>query len=239
MPSKFDELPLDVIKYEILPFVADDYFARMSINGMLEPVERTSTPLRKNAVAELDMSLTVLNYKKRKLDVDIRGATPTPSKIAEKLMEIFDFSIDNPLLLKYDIKYRNVMIKKAGAYADPNFVDYGYVSEDEKVKLVLKANQALEALDKNPYICECRPSFRNEKWSPIDGANSHVIIDNTELLEKIRRSTPHWRNIGIKRDRPSPLSRSRRCYEADEYQNRDDYVYGYFDSNDAWISIHE
>ena len=76
------------------------------------------------------------------------------------------------------------------------------------------------------------------KWGNIDGVKPR-IIDNSELLEKIRRSTPHWRNIGIKRDRPSPLSRSRRYYEADEYQNRDDYVYGYFDSNDAWISIHE
>jgi hypothetical protein len=137
------------------------------------------------------------------------------------------------------MNYHDAMKKKAETYASPNINEYELVSEDEKALLMLKATQILEALAKNPYVCEARPSFRNETWSPIDGVKPRIIVDNEELLEKIRRSTPHWRNIGIKRDRPSPLSRSRRYYEADEYQNRDDYVYGYFDSNDAWISIHE
>ena len=228
MPSKFDKLPLDVIKYEILPFISNDYFARMGINSMLQPVERISTPLRKNAVAELDMSFTMLLYKKKGLGKEIYEYTP--SKMAEKLLSIFDFSINNTHFIKYHKNYHDAMKKKAETYANPNFIEYELI--DERAPLILKATQMLEVLAKNPHICCVTPSYLNARWSPIEGATP-CIVDNSELLEKIRLSKPHWREIEIKR------GRTRRHNDVDEEYENYLYVreYGYFDSNDTWIKI--
>ena len=39
----FDNLPLDIIKYEIMPFL--NYYERMAVNISLPPQDRMSTPL--------------------------------------------------------------------------------------------------------------------------------------------------------------------------------------------------
>jgi len=222
MPSKFDELPLDVIKYEILPFVSNDYFARMGINSMLQPAERSSTPLRKNAAAELDMAFSLMSYKKKGLHVE-PTLIETSSERLELLTRIFDFNINDLHFIKYNKNFRDMLTQKAERYANPNINEYVLVSEDEKDRLILKANEALQVLAKNPYLCEADPPLRNETWSPIDGTMCRIIVDNEELLEKIRRSKPHWRVIEFKR------GRSHRYY--DYYRE-----YGYFDSNDEWIT---
>lgn len=162
MPSKFDELPLDVIHYEILPFLSDDYFARIGINSMLLPIERTSTPLRKNAAIELEMSLTL-----HKFSIVLAADSSTPSTRGEQLMAAFNLTINNPLFLKYNRKFRDIITEKGETYADPNFQDYGLVSEDEKAQLVVKSNKILEVLEKNLYVCDVSPSFINDEWSPI------------------------------------------------------------------------
>ena len=223
MPSKFDDLPLDVIKYEILPFVANDYFARMGINSMVQPVERTSTPLRKNAAAELDMAFTLMSYKKKGLNVE-GELLESPAQRLEWLIEIFNFNIKDPHFIKYAKVFRDMITKKAQHYANPDIDEYMLVSEDEKARLTLKATQILEVLAKNPYLYEAYPSIRNETWSPIDGVKPRMIVDNSELLEKIRRSKPHWREIEFKR------GRSHRYY--DYYME-----HGYYDSNDEWVKM--
>jgi len=223
MPSKFDDLPLDVIKYEILPFVANDYFARMGINSMLQPVERTSTPLRKTAAAELDMAFTLMTYKKKGLHVEPELLEGCAQRL-EWLIAIFNFNINDLHFMKYAKEFREVMTKKAQYYANPDINEYSLVSEDEKARLTLKATQILEVLAKNPYLYQARPSVKNEMWSPIDGVKPRMIVDNSELLEKIRRSKPHWREIEFKR------GRSHRYY--DYYRE-----YGYYDSNDEWVKM--
>lgn len=228
MPSKFDELPLEVIKYEILPFVANDYFARMGINSMLQPVERTSTPLRKTAAAELDMSFTLMSYKKKGLNVEGQ-LLETSAQRLERLIAIFNFNIKDPHFIKYYKNFRGVMTTKAEYYANPNINEYEVVSEDEKGHLILKATQILELLAKNPYLCEAHPSVGNDKWSPIDGVKPRMIVDNSELLEKIRRSKPHWREIEVKR------GRSHRHEEDGDYHYYREY--GYYDSNDEWVKM--
>lgn len=223
MPSQFDDLPLDVIKYEILPFVANDYFARMGINSMVQPVERTSTPLRKNAAAELDMAFTLMSYKKKGLNVE-GEVLESPAQRLEWLIEVFNFNIKDPHFIKYAKVFRDMITKKAQHYANPDIDEYSLVSEDEKARLTLKATQILEVLAKNPYLYEAHPSVKNEMWSPIDGVKPRMIVDNSELLEKIRRSKPHWREIEFKR------GRSHRYY--DYYRE-----YGYYDSNDEWVKM--
>ena len=233
----FDLLPLDIIKYEILPFAANDYFARMGINSMLQPAERVSTPLRKNAAAEFEMSITVLNYRKNINDEYALSA----SERAKSLMNIFDFLNKNPTLLKYDINYRNATIKKVEEYSDPNFSQYRWISEDEKMEVVSKANKLAETLSENKYVCEVRKSVSNEAWSPIDGLKTR-IINNFALLEKIERelrAVPRWRLVEHERNSKS-YGRQRRHEDLpDEYYTYEKWEYGYFDMNDQWVFIHD
>lgn len=54
----FDCLPLEVIKSKIIPFIADDYFARIGINSVLPPVDRTGTKLRPDVISVFDGTCT-------------------------------------------------------------------------------------------------------------------------------------------------------------------------------------
>ena len=231
MATMFDLLPLDVIKFEILPFVANDYFARMGINGILQPEERVSTPLRKNAVAELEMSIALYGYKKDNLNQQ----EFTASERGKKLMAIFDFLNKNPTFLKYDKNYRNATIKKVEEYSDPNFPQYAVLNEDEVAQLVSKAKQVVETLAKNPYVCEIVCGTLEPIWSPIAGAKPRVIVNNSALLEAAERersSKPHWRLVTKTR-----FIRSSRNYDH-EYEEDEDWEYGYFDKNE-WVKLYE
>jgi hypothetical protein len=238
MPSKFDKLPLDVIKYEILPFVKNDYFARMGINSMLQPVERTSTPLRKNAAAELDMALTMMNYKKKGLYAE-GGLLKTSAQRLGRLIAIFNFNIYDLHFIKYNKNFRGVITEKAEHYANPNINEYEFVSEDEKANLILNAAQMLEVLSKNPYVCEAYTSVINDKWTPIDGVKPRIIVDNKELLEKIRRSKPHWRIVEEKRKRWRPRRNiSDSDYSDEEYDDEHGKMeYGYFLKDNTWVAL--
>ena len=235
MATMFDALPLDTIKYEILPLIADDYFARISINSMLKPEERTSTPLRKNAVAELEMSIAIRLYKKNELNEEEYDVSA--SKRAKKLMAIFDFIIRNPTFLKYDINYRNAMIKKVQEYSDPNFPQYSLVSKDEKAQLLSKANQLITVLAKTPYLREVRAGPYDLVWTPIDGAKPRKVVNNAALLEaaeKVRKSKAHWRPVLYRRYTRGHWRESDYEYEEDEMME-----YGYFDTNDKWVCLQQ
>jgi len=169
----FDFLPLDVIKYKITPFVVNDYFARMGINSMLAPVERMSTPLRKNATTELHITIILDRYNKMLSNTKILSNMDTHSKRGRQLMAAFNCVINNPLLLKYHIKFRSVITKKAEEHSDPNFSDYELISEDEKNQLVLNAKNVLEVLKNNAYVSEISSSVKNKMWSPIDSGNKN------------------------------------------------------------------
>ena len=239
MPSKFDKLPLDVIKYEILPFVENDYFARMGINSMLQTAERISTPLRKNAVAELDMAFTIMTYKKKKGLYAKGELLKTSAQRLERLIAIFDFNINDVNFLKYDKNFRRAIKAKAEHYANPNINEYELVSEDEKANLILKATQILEVLAKNPYLYEAYSSVINDKWTPIDGAKSRIIVDNAALLEEKRRSTPYWRIVEEKRKRWRPRRNIRdNDYSDEEYDDEHGKMeYGYFLKDNTWVAL--
>ena len=229
MATMFDWLPLDVIKYEILPFVADEYFARMGINSILHPLDRISTPLRNNAIAELQMSIATRQYKNTNLNGN--EYTTSASERAKMLISIFDFNTRNSTFLKYDIKYRNALILKVQQYSDPNFPQYHSVSQDEKTQLVSKAMQFTTTLANTPYLHEVKGVEFELNWSPIDGAKPRSVIDNTALLEaaeRKRRSQPHWRNI---------VEYHRHTYAYHDYADREYREYGYFDTNNKWVTL--
>jgi hypothetical protein len=103
-------------------------------------------------------------------------------------------------------------------------------------------------LEKKPYLYPVNAPQGNEKWSAVDGAGVCHITDNTHLLaiaaakerakaaeaEKLRRSKPHMRLVY----RPRLVYRSYR-YDDDDYDEDEEWEYGYYDTNNEWIYLRD
>jgi hypothetical protein len=238
MINLFDSLPLDIIKYEIIRYIADDYFARIGINFLLPYIDRQSTPLRRGASLELGMSLCVV-----KLNQLVANATNAkdPLRKAEYITETFNYLLKNPLILQHNMSFRNTAIAKAATFADHDCNQLEVLSEVTKADLVTNSCQLLALAACTPFLYHCTSALSNDsKWSPIEGAGRHMVVDNERALiaaakekrirfmasEKERKSKPHWNYF---------IRRSYRYYDDDD----GDWEYGYFDANEKWVYLEE
>jgi hypothetical protein len=239
MVNLFDRLPMDVIKYEIIPYIANDYFARVGINSLLPPVDRQSTPLRRGAALELGMSLSVV-----KLNRLVAKATNTegpPSK-AELIGETFAYLLTNPLILQHNLTFRNTALAKAATFADPDCSQYYLLPEATKANLIDKSCELIVLAACKPYLYHCNSALsKDSRWSPVEGGGRHIVVDNERALilaakeeyakriaaEKIRRSKPHWEYF----------SRGRYRYDDDDVDG--DWEFGYFDNNEQWVYLEQ
>lgn len=242
MVNLFDSLPLDVIKYEIIPYIADDYFARIGINSLLPPVDRQRAPLRCGASLELGMSLCVV-----KLNRLVANATNAadPLNKAEYITETFNYLLKNLLILQHNMTFRNTAIAKAATFADPDCNQLEVLPEVPKANLIDKSCQLLALAACTPFLYHCTSALsKDSKWSPIEGAGRHVVVDNERALiaaakeerakfraaEKERRSKPHWHFFSTRRGR-----------YRDDYDDDDDgdWGFGYFDAEERWVYLEE
>ena len=229
MINLFDKLPLDVIKYEIIPYIANDYFGRMGINFLLPPIDRQSNPLRHGAVTELGISLSVVRLSR--LIINATNAQDQQNR-AEEISETFKYLIINPLLLQHNMSFRNTALAKALTFADPDCNQYTVLPEANKANLVTKSCQLLAFAATKPYLYHSGCAItKDSKWSPVEGAGSHVVVNNEKALiaaEKVRKSKPHWHYF------------SRGMYRYDYEDDQDgDWEYGYFDVNEKWVSVEQ
>lgn len=246
---------MDVIRFVILPYVANDYFARVAINSMVAWDEKIASPLKKNAAIQLEISLITPKLKRLlegcEFDPYLHIMAKDEEKKARaeqkalKICEIFDINIKNPILLKHNLNYRQTVERKAREFADPDCSQYSIVCDETKVLVLAKAIQLLEAVVSNPFRF-AESGSGQENWSPIDGAPARVIVDNSALLavarareraaaeaaEKERRSKPHWRSICYYR-------RGRYSGDSDDDSYGDEeWQYGYYeDGNYPWICL--
>ena len=237
MSTLFDFLPLDVINYVIKPFIENDYFARIALNGLLPPIDKQPTPLRKDAAKQLAFSLNTVKLKKL---VGKATMAESPLAKAEAIVVLFDYLINNRLIMQHNINFRGTIIRQASTFADINCVQYNVLEESVKMCLVEKAHELLDVIGRTPFLYTLNSSLGNEKWSAVDGAGGCLVVDNSSWLalaaakarakeaeeEKVRRSKPHWRVV----------NRRRRYYSRYWDDDEEDWEYGYFD-NDRWVFL--
>jgi len=240
MSTLFDFLPLDVINYEIKPYIENDYFARLALNALLPPIDRRGTPLRQDTARQLYLSLRIAPLKKLTHDASLAEG---PVRKAEAIATLFDFLINNPLILQHNLSFRNTALRQATTFADPNCSQYISVQMTAVTPLICKAGLLLEIMEKTPFLYQLNTFQSNAKWTAVDGAGLRVVVDNSYLLavalakekalaleaEKLRRSKPHWRVVNRRRGYYS------RYYDDDE----EDWEYGYFDKAHKWVCLEE
>ena len=241
MSTLFDFLPLDVINYEIKPYIVNDYFARLALNALLPPIDRRGTPLRQDTARQLHLSLHIAPLKKLTHDASL---VEGPVRKAECIVAVFDFLINNPLILQHNLSFRNTALRQAKTFADSNCPQYTVLEDAAKTPLICKAGLLLERMEKTPFLYQLNTFQSNEKWSAVDGAGVCHVADNVRLLaiaaakeiaaaaeaEKLRRSKPHMRVVY-----------RTRCYryDDDDYDEDEDWEYGYYDEANNWVCLEE
>ena len=236
----FDYLPLDVINFVIRPFIANDYWARVSLNSLLPPAERQGTRFKVDTLKQVELFLAM---NKLRVLVDKATDATDPNVKAEKIVEFFDFLIKHPLFLQHSLSLRNTVFNQASTFGDITCPQYNSVNTSTMVVLVNKASEMLSVLKGKPFLYHIT-SLNNTTWCPIDGVGKRVCVDNELALiaaaaaEKLRLSTPHWRNV-----RPEIRYYRHRIgyddYEHDYYEdeNEGEWEYGYFDASNKWVFI--
>ena len=245
MSTLFDFLPLDVINYVIKPFIENDYFSRVALNGVLPPRDKRATLRREDAAKQLALCLNTVKLKKL-----VNNATwaEGPQAKAEAISVLFEYLIHNPLILQHNMNFRETAFRQATTFADINCVQYSTLEEKQKVCLVLQASLLLEVMGRTPYLYPLNPSLGNEKWSAVDGAGDCIVVDNSRWLaiaaakakakaaedEKVRRSKPHWRVVY--RNRRYCRKNSYDSYDYD-YDEEEESEYGYYDKDNKWVLL--
>lgn len=146
----FDELPTDMIYYEIFPYL--DYNSRVTANLLLPRQDRLRTPLQKDLVVALEMRLggatmTSLIRKQQ------RATNPiSRNRLTLKIWRTVTLF---PSLYQHNSKFREVVAAKAAEFSDPSMVEYAHVSNYTRRELKKLCTNFLLSLEtSHPYICE-------------------------------------------------------------------------------------
>ena len=159
----FDELPTDMIYYEIFPYL--DYDSRVTANLLLPQEDRLRTPLRKDAALEFQIRfgstiITSLVLKQAKATNNI-GRNRLTLKIWRTLPQF-------PELFQYSTKFRAVVAAKALEFTDPALEGVSHISPYTRKELKKLCEAFLLSIETSyPYKREVAASSQRENWSAV------------------------------------------------------------------------
>jgi hypothetical protein len=159
----FDELPTDMIYYEIFPYL--DYNSRVTANTLLPPQDRLRTPLRKGAVLEFSVTFSccilISNIKKQ---VFARNKI-TRNRFTLKIWRIM---LLLPDLVQHSAKLRATFINKALEFSSQDSECFQYISRYMcKTLRVLSQKFLLYTETSYPFLHEVIESSRIQNWSAL------------------------------------------------------------------------
>lgn len=164
-------LPLDVIRTHILPRL--DWSSRVTANTLLDPKERLSFPLKKDAGISLMIAKEHDIIKKLLLAVN-------PFNSAQKnhghIMTLMKAMKNMTYLLKHSLHFRNMFISKCLGFADLQSAEYAAsnISEEDKMALGSLCHENLARLETLPYEREVASSCQ-ESWTAVGAGPPHIV----------------------------------------------------------------
>ena len=157
----FDQLPTDMIYYEIFPYLY--YNSRVTANLLLPHKDRLSIPLRKDAVLELSMKmasdhLTSLIFKQR----DARSNL-TRNRLSLKIWRTLPLY---PELVQYNSRFRAIVIEKSKEFSDPDLENVLRISSYTRKQLKKLCEGFIISLETTfPFVRDV--SMVSEGWSAV------------------------------------------------------------------------
>ena len=156
----FDQLPTDVIYYEIFPFL--DYDSRVTANLLLPKKDRLGVPLRKLAVKEFSMLLGGTILKRM---ITKQPLTRNPIARNRLTLKIWRTLPNFPELFQHNTKFREMTILKIAEFTNPSLIDSTVSRHTINTLQVLCKNLLLMLDTSCPYLHEIR--IPSENWSAV------------------------------------------------------------------------
>ena len=159
----FDELPTDMIYYEIFPYL--DYNSRVTANLLLPLKDRLRTPLRKDAALEFTIRLystQMISLCNKQRHAQNRIARNRLSLKIWRTIPLF------PELFQYNARFREIVVIKAADFSDPSLAEREDISVYTRKALKKLCEDFLLSLEtSHPYKREVTPSYPREDWSAV------------------------------------------------------------------------
>lgn len=157
----FDELPTDMIYYEIFPYL--DYDSRVTANLLLPIKDRMSVSLNKEAVLQFSLRFAAAIIKGL-MDKQWRTTNRIArSRINLKIWRTFG---KLPQLLQYHAEFRRVTIDKIREFTDPATYEEGLVSSYTQKTMMKLCDDLLERMETSlPFLRQLEPI--SEEWTPL------------------------------------------------------------------------
>ena len=178
MQYLFDNLPLDMIQYEIFPYL--DYDSRVLANSMLPPVDRIRVPLKKDAALQF-----ALTYSSMKICSNLKKLdTAKGTGLRRLILKIYREIPKHFHILEYSEKARAEILKKSAEFSDPNGDEYESSTHHMKRELPKLCKVIIEMGVKRPFIRNVETSVR-PGWSAVKGAGPIRVADNDALVRAL------------------------------------------------------
>ena len=166
-----DNLPLDVIQYEIYPYL--DYNSKVTMNSMLPPQDRIRTPLKK------DHALSIfIHFLAARLSSFITKYIYSANKITRMRSR---FKMYRNLHLMYPLfqhcrKMRDATIEKMIEMGDLEYEGYDRCSKYVRVNLSKLIRDELDKIhDSVPYLYEYKIMRCKDHWSAVDAGSAEIV----------------------------------------------------------------
>ena len=185
-----DNLPLDMIQFEIFPYL--DYDSRVTANSMLPPLDRVKIPLKKDAALQFALtysSVKIGSYLKR-LD------TVTGTARRRLILKIYREIPKHFHILEYSERARKEILKKSAEFSDTTSEDYRNATAHMKKELPKLCSVILHMATKRPFIRDVETSGR-DGWTAISSAGPLRITDNEALVRALIRKEGRWTRLKI------------------------------------------
>jgi hypothetical protein len=159
----FDQLPTDMIYYEIFPYL--DYDSRVTANLLLPRKDRLRTPLRKDAVLEFHHMLGLAA-----ITPIIKKQAAATSKITRnrQTLKLWRTLPLFPQLYQYGARFRAVAAAKATEFSDPSTYEFSGVSDYTRKEVIKLCQAFLLSLETSyPYVRELDFTFPGGNWSAV------------------------------------------------------------------------
>ena len=159
----FDELPTDIIYYEIFPYL--DYNSRVTANLLLPRKDHLQVPLRKGAALEFN-----IRYGSTLMTKLIKKQGSTANNIARNrlTLKIWRTLPLFPELVQYSSKFRACVTAKCADFTDPALEDLERITPYTRKTLKVLCDDFLLSMETSyPYIREVSASYPQENWSAV------------------------------------------------------------------------
>lgn len=180
MPYLFDNLPLDMIQFEIFPYL--DYDSRVTANLMLPPVDRVRTPLKKDAALQLAIAISEMILRKYLIKATVLSGQQRNRATLKFYRELPKYFY----ILEYRAGFREAIIEKSIAFSNPDGEEYINTTTHMKKTLPGLCAIILDMAAQRPFIRQVEGHFTKLGWAAVTNANPLIVVDNDTTLTRVQ-----------------------------------------------------